>query len=82
MTLNIPQRRRNDPRPFQVGDEVDVIVAKGWNPTGGRMLAVIEADVSSQYGSGVFLVRYLEPDARDIVHQQRFELTLAIEDQK
>jgi hypothetical protein len=72
-------RRRNDPRPFQVGDIVDIVVAKGWNPRGEKMRAEIEVDLWSE-SRGMFLVRFEDTGLKDKVHQIRFELVTAVED--
>lgn len=70
--MTLPPRRRDKPKPFVPGDVVDVAVAKGLDPSGGRARATIDLDASAQHGWGMFRVVYEDDGRRDIVSQVRF----------
>ena len=74
-----PNPRRKS-RPFAKGDVVDVMVAKGLNPNGGWARATIELDVSSQFGKGMWMVRFEEDSRLDHIHELRFALVEATEE--
>jgi hypothetical protein len=67
---------RRKPRPFAKGDVVDVAVAQESNRSWWAR-ATIQHDSSSQFGRGMWMVRFEDDGRVDHIHERRFALVEA-----
>jgi hypothetical protein len=67
---SVRPRRRNEPKAWREGEPVDIVVARGLDPSGGLKRGAVRLSTASQYGAGTYLVRY-DDGREDIVHVLR-----------